>query len=241
MSIAVIPARGGSKRVPRKNLRDFCGRPMLAWPIEAARQSGLFRGIFVSTDDPAIAEAATRAGAEVPFLRPAELADDHAGTGLVVEHAVRWLMERQQVGADEPVCCLYATAAFVDPRDLRRGEETVRGTRQGFALAVAAFASPVQRALIVAPDGRLAMLHPEHQFSRSQDLEPAFHDAGQFCWGAAEAWLAGPPTARSCLPVVIPAHRVVDIDTPEDWLRAEMMFRASLESGTNDWNAARTP
>ena len=241
MSIAVIPARGGSKRVPRKNLRDFCGRPMLSWPVEAALGSGLFRRVIVSTDDPAIAEAALRAGAEAPFLRPADLADDHAGTGLVVEHAVRWLMDRGELEADEPICCLYATAAFVDASDLRRGEEMVRGARGGFALAVAPFATPVQRAMVIAADGRLAMLYPEYQFARSQDLEPAYHDAGQFCWGTADAWLASPPTARQCLPVPIPLHRVVDIDTPEDWLRAETMFRATRDNGRHGPEAASAP
>lgn len=225
MRLAVIPARGGSKRIPRKNLRNFCGRPMLAWSITAARDSDCFDRILVSTDDPEIAEAARNWGAETPFLRPAALSDDHTPTVPVIAHAIAaaavlW-------GPAEVACCLYATAPFVRTSDLRQGLAHLAENGCDFVFPVTTFPFPIQRALRRGPDGRVELLYPEHQTTRSQDLEEAWHDAGQFYWGRAEAWLAhrslmGPNSVG--LP--LPRHRVQDIDTPEDWTRAEFLFRA---------------
>ncbi|ONN69688.1 pseudaminic acid cytidylyltransferase [Pseudomonas oryzihabitans] len=225
-AIAIIPARGGSKRVPRKNIKAFHGRPMIAHSIQAALESGLFARIVVSTDDAEIAEVARSWGAEVPFLRPAELADDHAGTVEVIRHAVAALREQDEDFAY--ACCLYATAPFVTPADLARGLEILEGhPDKAYAFTVTDYASPVQRALRLRPDGGVESLYPEFYETRSQDLEPAFHDAGQFYWGRTEAWAQGAPLhAPHSLPIRLPRHRVQDIDTAEDWRRAEVMFAA---------------
>lgn len=223
MNVAVIPARGGSKRVPRKNVATFCGRPMIAWSIDAARASGCFDRILVSTDDSEIAGVAQALGVEVPFLRPGELADDFTGTVPVVQHAVEWLQDANVSPA--AVCCLYATAPFVQPADLAAGLAALSKVDCEYAISVTRYAYPVQRALVRDVDGRLKMREPEHVSSRSQDLPDAFHDAAQFYWAQPETWLSGKPilTARIA-PVELPRDRVQDIDTPEDWRRAEIVF-----------------
>jgi len=225
MRLAVIPARGGSKRIPRKNIKTFCGKPMIAWSIEAALASACFDRIIVSTDDEEIAAVARSCGAEVPFLRPAELSGDHAGTIPVIAHSIQWQQARGEPPKD--VCCLYATAPFVSPDDLCRGLKLLQGGDCDYAFSVTSFAFPIQRAVRITEDQRVEMFQPEHFHTRSQDLEEAFHDAGQFYWGKTEAWLAGRPIfSRAAAPVLLPRHRVQDIDTPEDWSRAEWLFRA---------------
>jgi len=223
--VAIIPARGGSKRIPRKNVKEFCGKPMIAWSIEAAKASGCFDKIIVSTDDAEIAGVAKECGATVPFLRPAELSDDFTGTLPVIRHAVEWLTDHE-----DPVsfaCCLYATAPFVSAEDLRRGWELIQREGCSYAFSVTSYAFPIQRAVRITENGRVAMFNPEHFQTRSQDLEEAWHDAGQFYWGAAQAWREERPIfGEESLPVKLPRHRVQDIDTPEDWARAEWLFRA---------------
>lgn len=230
MRVAVIPARGGSKRIPRKNIRDFCGKPMLAWSIDAALDSGCIDRVIVSTDDQEIAELARSCGAEVPFMRPASLADDYAGTTVVVQHAVQWLLEHgSQV---DEVCCLYATAPFVTGEDLRRGLEQLTQSRALYAFSVTTYDFPIQRALTVNKTGGIGMFNPEHADTRSQDLEEAYHDAGQFYWGTLQAWLAAEAIyAAHSVPVMMPRHRVQDIDTLEDWERAVWMFEAMRHRG----------
>lgn len=223
--LAVLPARGGSKRIPRKNIKPFCGRPMIAWSITAARDAGLFDRIVVSTDDPEIADVASREGAEVPFLRPAALSDDHTPTAPVIAHAVGWA--EREIGPLEAVCCIYAAAPFIDPSDLSRGYALLRETRADFTFPVTSFPFPIQRAVRLRDDGRMEMFSPEHATTRSQDLEEAYHDVGQFYWGAPGAWASGDAIiGPRAAPLVIPRHRAQDIDTPEDWVRAEHMFRA---------------
>ena len=229
----MIPARGGSKRIPRKNIRAFHGRPMLAWPIDAAKACGLFGRIVVSTDDEEIASIARSLGAETPFRRPAELADDHAPTPAVVRHALETL-RRETPGEDiDYACCIYPTAPLLRASDLRRGFETLAARPdKSFALGVTTFAFPVQRAVRIDQMGVLAPLCPEFRDTRSQDLEPAYHDAGQFCWGRAAAWLAGEPVfSEHTLPVILPRRLVQDIDTPEDWETAELLFEAKTLLG----------
>jgi N-acylneuraminate cytidylyltransferase len=230
MKLCVIPARGGSKRIPGKNIKPFCGKPMLAWSIEAALASGCFDRVVVSTDVPEVASVAREYGAEVPFLRPAELSDDHTGTIPVIAHAIDFIC-RQEL-APELVCCLYATAPFVQIADLQQGLEALEKSDADYAFSVTSYAFPVQRAVRLTAEGRVAMFSPEHFKTRSQDLEEAYHDAGQFYWGRAEAWLEGRNIFSSgSLPVLLPRHRVQDIDTSEDWLRAELMFRVLKEQG----------
>lgn len=229
-AVAIIPARGGSKRIPRKNIKAFHGRPMLAHSIQAALDSGLFARIVVSTDDAEIAAVAQAWGAEVPFMRPAALADDHAGTVEVIQHAVSLL--RAQGDAFAYACCLYATAPFVTTADLAKGLKLLEAhPDKAYAFTVTDYASPVQRALRLRPDGGVESLYPQFYETRSQDLEPAFHDAGQFYWGRLAAWEQGAPLhATHSLPVRLPRHRVQDIDTPEDWQRAELLYGSLLSS-----------
>ncbi len=234
MKIALIPARGGSKRIPDKNLRDFAGQPMIAWSIRAALDSRLFERVVVSTDSPAIARIAIEWGAEVPFMRPPELAGDHVGTMEVIQHALAWLRAQQlPIGQ---LCCLYATAPFVRAEDLRRGLQALLGAGDAaYAFSVTSFPAPIQRALRVTDAQRLQPIWPDNIFKRSQDLEEAYHDAGQFYWGQAEAFARGERLfSEASVPVILPRHRVHDIDTPEDWRRAELMFQA-LQAG-GEWD-----
>lgn len=223
MKLAIIPARGGSKRIPRKNIKPFCGKPMIAWSIEAAQASGCFDRIIVSTDDEEIVNIALAHGAEVPFLRPSELSDDLTGTVPVIAHAVNW--HNQHEVAATYVCCLYATAPFVQATDLQRGLQVLQRTGAEYAFSVTSFAFPIQRAVRITREQRVEMFQPEYLNTRSQDLPEAWHDAGQFYWGRAQAWLLGRPLLSQCsAPVFMPRNRVQDIDTPEDLDRAEMMF-----------------
>ncbi|WP_412778165.1 pseudaminic acid cytidylyltransferase [Thalassospira lucentensis] len=226
MKLAIIPARGGSKRIPRKNIKSFCGKPMIAWSIEAALGSECFDQVIVSTDDQEIADVAKGLGAYVPFTRPDALADDYAATGAVIAHAIEWLIEQGKVPTY--TCCLYPTAPFVSSDDIRKGYSLLRETGADFAMSVTNFPFPVQRAVwIEEGETRVRMFHPEHFYTRSQDLKEAFHDAGQFYWGSTKAWLEEKPIFLSeTVPVVLPRSRVQDIDTPEDWINAELMFKA---------------
>lgn len=221
MALAVVPARGGSKRIPGKNLRDFCGRPMIAWSLAAAQEAGCFQRIVVSTDDEAIAETARGLGAEIPFARPAALADDHTPTAAVIAHAV------EALGATGPVCCLYATAPFATGKDLRAGLGRLREGAARYVFPVTTFPYPIQRALRMRPDGAVEMFDAAMFARRSQDLEEAWHDAGQFYWADAATWRTEPVVyAPGAVGLPVPRHRVQDIDTEEDWARAELLFRA---------------
>nr|WP_017677352.1 pseudaminic acid cytidylyltransferase [Pseudomonas chengduensis] len=225
MKVAVIPARGGSKRIPRKNIKPFCGKPMIAWSIEAALASGCFDAVIVSTDDTEIAEIARHYGADVPFMRPAELSDDYAGTVPVIRHALEWFIANRE--APEHICCIYATAPFVTGEDICRGLEILVGNDCDYAFSVTSYAFPIQRAIRITPADRVEMFNPEHFNTRSQDLEEAYHDAGQFYWGRASAWLEGKMLfGTHAVPVLLPRHRVQDIDTLEDWERAGWLFKA---------------
>ncbi|QFY89980.1 pseudaminic acid cytidylyltransferase [Magnetovirga frankeli] len=225
-SIAIIPARGGSKRIPRKNIKDFLGRPMIGYPIEAARLSGLFGRIIVSTDDAEIAHIARQQGAETPFTRPAELADDQAGTTPVVRHAINWLLEQGE--APELVCCIYATTPLLTSEYLVQGWQALQDRpEKDFAFSVTSFPYPFQRGLKLTTEGGVAPFFPEFIPCRSQDLEPAYHDAGQFYWGRTQAWLGdGGMFSDRARPVILPRFRVQDIDDEEDWQRAQMLYRA---------------
>jgi pseudaminic acid cytidylyltransferase len=223
LRIAVIPARGGSERIPRKNIRLFCGKPIIAWTIETAHASGLFDHIIVSTDDPEIGAVAVECGAEFPFVRPAALANAHTGTGEVMAHATRWALEAGW--ALDAACCMYATAPFIQVDDLTRGLDALASGNWSFACAATEFAAPIFRSFKQREDGGIEMFFPEFFATRSQDLPRALHDAGQFYWGRPSAWTEGRRIFdRWTVPIIIPRSRVQDIDDPDDWVRAEMMF-----------------
>jgi pseudaminic acid cytidylyltransferase len=222
-TLAVIPARGGSKRIPRKNIKPFLGVPLLARTVALLRDANVFDRIIVSTDDDEIASVAVTAGAEVPFRRPAELSGDRAITAPVIEHAVR-AMDADGFTA-EFVCCVYPAAVLALVADIRQAYAYLRESPLEYVFAATSFPYPIQRALRHAGEG-CEMFWPEHKESLSQDLEPAFHDAGQFYWGRREAWLERKPvfSPRSRM-LLLPRYRVQDIDTPDDWARAELIFQ----------------
>lgn len=223
MRIAVIPARGGSKRIPRKNIKLFHGKPMIAYSIEAAKKSGCFDKIIVSTDDQDIADIAIQYGAEVPFVRPTDIADDHATTMDVIQHAIEWC-QSQGMFVDL-LCCIYATAPFISADDLIKGLTLVSAGDIDYAFSATSFAFPIQRAMSLNDNGSVQMLQPEHVNTRSQDLQEAFHDAGQFYWGKVSAFEAGRPFfSLSSKAILIPRKRVQDVDTFEDWEFAEALY-----------------
>ncbi len=227
MNLAIIPARGGSKRIPGKNIRPFCQKPLIAYSIEAAAQSGLFEKIIVSTDSEEIAEIAHRYGADVPFLRPAHLSDDHTGTRPVTNHAIEYC--REHFFEPEFNCCIYATAPFLQAKYLKQGLEALKiQSDKLFSFSVTSFPFPIQRAIALR-DGHVEPMYPNDIWKRSQDLEEAFHDAGQFYWGTTQGYLSDKAIFSSeSIPVVLPRHLVQDIDTHEDWNRAELMYKAYL-------------
>jgi pseudaminic acid cytidylyltransferase len=223
-TIAIIPARGGSKRIPRKNIRPFFGRPMIAWSISAALQSGVFDDVLVSTDDEEIAEVARREGASVPFLRPASLADDHSALTAVIRHAIEW---RQGEGKfPEIVACIYATSPFLRGADLEQAVQKLKEVPEAdYVVAVTSFASSVQRAIILGNAGWLEFLWPDFAQARSQDALTAYHDAGHFFMGRAEAFMRFCTTmSGKALPQMIPRLLCHDIDTHEDWEHALEIF-----------------
>jgi pseudaminic acid cytidylyltransferase len=230
VNVAIIPARGGSKRVPRKNIKQFVDRPMIAHAIAAAISSGLFHRIVVSTDDDEIAAIAKHWGAEVPFMRPPELADDHTPTVPVVAHAIRALQEQGVVF--ENACCIYPGVPFIQVDDLVKASKLIATSGAAYCYPVTEFPSAIQRALRRLSDGRVQPINPQYEWTRTQDLEPAYYDAGQFYWGKVSSWLGGLGLQGHGAGLVIPHWRVVDIDTPDDWLRAEILFKtmAAMES-----------
>ena len=225
MNICVIPARGGSKRIPRKNIKDFNGKPIIAYSIEAAFESDCFDQIIVSTDDNKIKEVAKSYGARVPFVRPAELSNDFIGTLPVVKHAIEWF--ENNINIVENVCCLYATAPFIQSKIISEAYKQLINTKSDYCFSVTSFSFSIQRAIRITQDNKVDMFYPENFNLRSQDLKEAYHDAGQFYWGKAQAFkdeLALFSEVSS--PYVLPRYLVQDIDTTEDWLTAELMHKA---------------
>ena len=223
MHIAIIPARCGSKRIPNKNIRNFHGRPMISYAISVALDSGLFEHIVVSTDDVGIAETAKAMGAEVPFLRPADIADDLTPTVPVVAHAIEQCITKGW--SAEYVCCIYPAVPLLHPDDLASSLELLKASRSDYSFPVTEFPSPPQRALKKVADGGMASIWPEFENYRTQDLEEAFFDCGQFYWGRSAAWIGQQGIHNNSIGYTIPSWRVVDIDTMEDWDRAEILYQ----------------
>jgi pseudaminic acid cytidylyltransferase len=232
MNIAIIPARGGSKRIPRKNIKIFCGQPMIAYAITAAKKSGLFEHIVVSTDDEEIVRIANEWGAETPFVRPPELADDFTPTIPVIAHGIEackimgWSFKN--------VCCIYPGVPFICNDDLGEALKILLKSESEFCFSVTEFPSAVQRALTRLEDGRMKPLYPEFETTRTQDLQTAYHDAGQFYWGSAESWKKNIKIHSNGIGYVIPNWRVIDIDTPADWKRAEMLYDSFYQNGATN-------
>ncbi len=224
-TVAIIPARIGSKRVPRKNIREFHGKPIIAYSIHAALETGLFDKVLVSTDSSVLASIAESYGADVPFMRPAELSGDFVGTDEVILHGINWLINS---GMDvKYTCCIYATAPFLRPGDIRRGIELLKEKNAASAFSVTTYPYPIQRSLVIDSNGRLRMMWPEYRTTRSQDLPLTCHDAGQFYWVDTKKYLLEKRLfSRDAVPVIVPRHLVQDIDTEEDWKHAEIMYKS---------------
>ena len=229
MNICVIPARGGSKRIPLKNIKIFNGKPIIAYSIEAALKSNCFDHVIVSTDDDKIAEVAKKYGAQVPFIRPAELSNDYIGTIPVIQHTIEWFENNNN--SIKNVCCLYATAPFIQPKVLSRAYQQFKDLNSDYCFSVTSFVFPIQRAIKLVKKNKVSMLYPEYFNIRSQDLEEAYHDAGQFYWGKAQAFIDELPIfSEVASPYILPRYLVQDIDTMDDWLRAEAMYKALKET-----------
>jgi pseudaminic acid cytidylyltransferase len=233
MRLCVIPARGGSKRIPHKNIKSFCGQVMIGYSIKAALNSQCFDQIIVSTDDAEIAEVAKSFGASVPFMRPDELANDYADTVSVIKHAIEWFDDQGQPPFE--VCCLYATAPFVRVGAIKEAYKQMQSTQADYCFTVTSFAFPIQRAIKITVENRIETFYPKHLKTRSQDLEESYHDAGQFYWGKAETFKQQKPLfSKSATPYILPRYLVQDIDTPEDWKRAELMYQVLMKNGELD-------
>lgn len=225
--VAIIPARGGSKRIPRKNIKDFYGKPLIAYSIQVALESKLFEKVVVTTDDEEIATIATSYGADVPFIRPKELSDDFTGTGEVVAHALEYLQSQGE--KYDLVCTIYATAPLLQAEYLIEGYSALQNSNAIHAFSATSMPFPIQRTFKLNKEGRCEMYTPEHYMSRSQDLEEAYQDAGQFYWSKVGETSEEIMFGRDSIPVILSRHLVQDIDTLEDWQHAELMYKVVQE------------
>ena len=222
MNLCVIPARGGSKRIPRKNIREFCGKPMIAYAIEAARSTLLFEHILVSTEDKEIAEIANQYGAETPFQRYSHLADDYTPTVPVIRHAIH---EAERLGFSfQDVCCIYPAVPLLKSKDIVSAQGLLRNKKKTYSLPIIEFPSAVQRAFGLSKSGKLKPFYPEYELERSQDLKSAYYDAGQFYWADKHTWNSVDHIHANGVGLVISAWSAVDIDTPDDWHFAEFLY-----------------
>ena len=227
MNVAIIPARGGSKRIPRKNIKNFGGLPMIAYAIKAALNSKLFDKVVVSTDDQEIAEISRQYGALTPFIRPSKLSDDYTPTVPVIAHAIGAC---QSLGWDiQYVCCIYAAVPFIQADDLVSSFVLLKNSNVDYSFPVAEFPAAIQRSLKLDEQGRTQPFFPEHELTRTQDLEVAYYDAGQFYWGTSRAWLTNNRIHHNGVGLPLPSWRVVDIDTESDWERAEILRSSILK------------
>jgi pseudaminic acid cytidylyltransferase len=229
-AIAIIPARGGSKRIPKKNIKKFLGKPLIAYSIETAINSKLFDKVVVSTDNEEIAKIARAYGAEVPFIRPKELSDDFSGSGDAVKHAIEFLKSRGDIF--KYVCTIYATAPLLKKKYLIEGFNKLKNSSAHMTFSVASMPFPIQRTFKITHEGRCQMFTPQYFHTRSQDLEEAYQDAGQFYWENLSVPLTDLPFGKESIPIVLPRYLVQDIDTLEDFKRAEMMYKIIQEEKT---------
>jgi pseudaminic acid cytidylyltransferase len=225
MRVAIIPARGGSKRIPRKNIKVFNGMPIIAWAILAAKESGLFDYIVVSTDDDEIKLISEKYGAIVPFIRPSDISDDHTPTTPVISHAIKEIDKLYSYV--EYACCIYPCSPLLLASDLIKAFSMLKSTEADFVYPVIEYPHSIFRSMRQSKDGKMEFLYPQYELTRTQDLEKTFHDAGQFYWGRAEAWKGLKKMHTDGLGMEIPSYRVVDIDTEDDWKRAELLSQSN--------------
>ena len=224
MKVCIIPARFGSKRIPKKNINKFLGKPIIAYSIEAALASNCFERVIVSTDSEEIVQVAKEFGAESPFIRPHNISDDYVGTLPVIKHAIEWLAKNSV--APSEVCCIYATAPFIKPSEIQAGLNKLQELDCDFSFSVCSYQFPIQRAFRILGEVGVCMYKSNEFNTRSQDLEEAYHDAGQFYWGYPSSWNKDVQMfSERSAPIILPHYRVQDIDTIEDWIRAELLFK----------------
>lgn len=223
-SIAIIPARGGSKRIPRKNIKDFHGKPLIAYSIQTALATNLFDKVVVTTDDEEIAQIARSYGAEVPFIRPKELSDDFASTKEVIDHAIGYFKSKGK--KYDYSCTIYATAPLLESKYLIEGFEKLKNSDAINAFSATSMPFPIWRTFKIDDNGRCEMFWKDNYYKRSQDLEEAYQDAGQFYWTKVDKQTDEIMFGKDSIPIILPRYLVQDIDTPEDWIRAEFMYEA---------------
>lgn len=224
MNIAIIPARGGSKRIPKKNIKLFNGKPIISYAIQTAISSNIFDKVIVSTDSKEIADIAIKYGAEIPFFRSKSLADDFSGIHEVIADSLK---QMKSLGYSyEYACCIYATAPFINKNDLKEGYKKIKSNKKKAVIGATSYSYPVQRSFFLNDKQEIEMLFPDKFFSRSQDLDLIMHDAGQFSWASSKVWLdKSIPFGKNHDFVLLPSWRVQDIDTPDDWQRAELIAK----------------
>lgn len=223
--LCIIPARGGSKRIPRKNIKLFFQKEMISYSIEEAKKSNLFDNIIVSTDDQEIADIAIKYGAQVPFIRPNHLSDDITGTIEVIQHGIL-TAEKIYNTQFQKICCLYATAPFIQEKYLVQSFVRLEKEKSDFSIPVTSFPFPIQRAVTIR-NNLIVPFSQECMKARSQDLEEAYHDVGQFYFGTRHAWMHYNNIWDAKIsPVILPRYLVQDIDTLEDWKQAEMLYQS---------------
>lgn len=227
MRIAIIPARGGSKRIKKKNIKLFHGKPIIAWSIQTVLKSDIFDQVIVSTDDEEIADISKIFGASVPFMRPNNISDDYTDTKTVICHSINWLI-RHDVKPDS-VCCVYPTSPLLISEDLKKASKLVDMYPESFILPVCEYQYPINRALELESNGSIKPIKPEYMHRRSQDIKEAYHDAGQFYFGKTELWLKNKNILENNnMPIIIPRLRAQDIDNLEDWSLAEKLFEVNI-------------
>ncbi len=235
--VAIIPARGGSKRIPRKNIKDFFGKPLIAYSIQVALESQLFDKVIVTTDDEEIASIAKQYGADVPFIRPKELSDDFTGTDDVIKHTLKWLKVEGETF--DFACTIYATAPLLQSKYLIEGYNALKDSAAVNAFSATSMPFPIQRTFKVNDEGRCEMFTPEHYMTRSQDLEESYQDAGQFYWTKVDKKSDKSMFGADSVPIILPRHLVQDIDTQEDWTRAELMYQTLNQDTYDKWNTLK--
>ncbi len=228
MNVAIIPARGGSKRIPKKNIKKFAGMPMIYYAIKQALDSKIFSEVFVSTEDNEIAEIATYHGAKVPFLRTSSLSDDLTPTIPVISDAIKRLKDLKY--EFDNVCCIYPCVPLLKKEDLIESYNLFNELKSNFCFPIVEFPSAIQRALKITKDNFVNPINNEYELVRTQDLEKTYYDAGQFYWGKADIWCSNDNLHRNASGYILPSWRVIDIDTEDDWLRAEIMHEIIVKS-----------
>lgn len=227
VSFAIIPARGRSQRIKKKNIKKFYSKPILYWTIKALKKSKLFSKIVLTTDDIKIAKIASQLGVDHIISRPANLADNFTPTKPVIEHAIRVLKKKFEI---KYVCCIYPCNPFLNSLDLKKSFEILKKNKFFFVYPVVEYGHPIQRAFRLTKKNKLIFLNKNYELTRTQDLVKFYHDSGQFYWGTVSNWLSKKKLHSNGIGLQIPKWRVVDIDNQQDWKKAELLFKVLKEN-----------